>query len=228
VTRRHTLLFRASGNRVFGEAGGGLRQQLARPLLFTSLVAAGLLITGLLTGELAFSVLLAAVVILLASAVTAGRRRRLSIGLEGEQRSARQLRRLPDAEVFHDVMLGGENADHILVTAEGVFSVEVKNWAQVRADHGGVTSRTQPKRNVLPQARRQAGKLGQLLRVKVTPVVVFVQPDSVVRVRELEGVAVTTLSRLPATLTRLRCAARYPLTPEVRQRCVRTLETQLQ
>ena len=50
-------------------------------------------------------------------------------GYLGEARVGRVLEALPSPwRVFHDVDLGGENADHVVVGPAGVFNVEVKNY----------------------------------------------------------------------------------------------------
>ncbi|MGC8875714.1 nuclease-related domain-containing protein [Thermus sp.] len=97
-------------------------------------------------------------------------------GYLGESRVGRVLARLPLGwRVFHDVDLGGENADHVVVGPPGVFNVEVKNYSgpiEVRPE--GLWVRGSRRDDLVRQAWRQAHKLKELLGVEVQPVLVFV------------------------------------------------------
>ncbi|WP_022799283.1 nuclease-related domain-containing protein [Thermus islandicus] len=97
-------------------------------------------------------------------------------GYLGESQVGRILARLPLGwRVFHDVDLGGENADHVVVGPPGVFNVEVKNYSgpvEVRPE--GLWVRGSRRDDLVRQAWRQAHKLQELLGVEVQPVLVFV------------------------------------------------------
>lgn len=216
--RRHTLILPARNNVMRGEAGGGLRRAAARPAQLVLLAAAPTAAIAYAAGEplagLAGAGLLSALIL----GSSAGRRRRLHTGLQGERLAAQALRHLPDAVIHHDVMLGTENADHIVLTRQGIYTVEVKHWAGVTVDRRGVTvtraGQTEPRDAVLTQAKRQSGKLARLLRRPVHPVIVFTQPGSQVRTRELSGVTICTLPTLCASITRLRRRSDSCLTPQ--------------
>lgn len=211
MTRSPTWLLRASNNVTHGEAGGSLRHAAQRPLLL-SLPAAGATAAGLtLIGEPLLGVLGAALIFSTVSVVTTHHRTRQLTGRRGELLTAAALRHLPDAEIFHDVTLGSENADHVVLTAEGVFTVEVKHLYQLRADRHGVTSVTRQQRvdrsQVLSQALRQSAKVARLVQHPVTPVIAFTQPGSQVLVGQLSGVTLCTHRTLCRTLTGLRRAS---------------------
>lgn len=226
--RRHTWLFPASGTRVYGVAGGGLQLALLAPMFAALLVAGLVAVAGYLTGHLMVALGLAVLVIWLPLLFNAPRAKRLRAGLHGERLAENQLRRVPDAVIFNDVMLGKENADQVVVTREGIFTVEVKHWADVVADRRGVTSRhgkhhPEQSNRVLAQAARQSAKLSRRLRLPVRPVVVFTHPNARVHVQELDGVTLCRLVALPATITRLRREAHKPLSRSTFDRVVNAL-----
>lgn len=97
-------------------------------------------------------------------------------GYLGEARVGRVLEALPFPwRVFHDVDLGGENADHVVVGPAGVFNVEVKNYTgPIRATPQGLWVRGERRDDLVRQAWRQAHKLRELLGVEVEPLLVFV------------------------------------------------------
>ena len=97
-------------------------------------------------------------------------------GYLGEARVGRVLEALPSPwRVFHDVALGGENADHVVVGPAGVFNVEVKNYTGlIRATPQGLWVRGERRDDLVRQAWRQAHKLRELLGVEVEPLLVFV------------------------------------------------------
>lgn len=101
--------------------------------------------------------------------------RRAFLGYQGEVQVGRILRRLPrEFYVLSDVDLGGENADFVVVSPSGVYSVEVKNYAlPVQARPDGLYVAGRSKGEILQQARRQAEKLERLFGVRATPVLVF-------------------------------------------------------
>ncbi|GAB5603609.1 hypothetical protein FJNA_21350 [Thermus sp. FJN-A] len=97
-------------------------------------------------------------------------------GYLGEAQVGRFLAELPSTwRVFHDVDLGGENADHVVVGPPGVFNVEVKNYTgTIRATPKGLWVRGERRDDLVRQAWRQAHKLRELLGVEVEPLLVFV------------------------------------------------------
>ena len=228
TVRRHTLLLAASNTRTHGQPGRSLYRQSMRPLLFAAPLTAVAAGVGAVLGQLVPTLSVLVLLVAAAVALTRQRARRNATGRQGERLAARQLARMPDADIFHDVSLGGENADSILLTPEGIYTIEVKNWAQVTAGPGGVFSRGQDRSAVLAQARRQAGKVAQATRARVTPVVVFVRSDARVRSQEVEGVTLTPLRALPSTLTRLRRASHKPLTPRQHEVALQALQALVQ
>ena len=101
-------------------------------------------------------------------------------GLRGERLLGRELKQLPEGwRVWHDLDLGGENIDHVVASAKGVFIVEVKNYK------GTVLSlpnalythhRKEPNDDVPKQVWRQTFKLNEHLKgQRVTPLLVFVE-----------------------------------------------------
>ena len=97
-------------------------------------------------------------------------------GYLGEARVGRVLEALPSPwRVFHDVDLGGENADHVVGGPAGVFNVEVKNYTGlIRATPQGLWVRGERRDDLVRQPWRQAHKLRELLGVEVEPLLVFV------------------------------------------------------
>jgi hypothetical protein len=96
-------------------------------------------------------------------------------GFVGEVRIGELLEGLPAPwRVFHDVDLGGENADHVVVGTVGVFNVEVKNFSgKVSAKSGGLYAHGKRNDKVVRQAHRQAHALRERLGADVTPLLVF-------------------------------------------------------
>ena len=97
-------------------------------------------------------------------------------GYLGEARVGRVLEALPAPwRVFHDVDLGGENADHVVVGPAGIFHVEIKYYTGLlRATPQGLWVRGERRDDLVRQAWRQAHKLRELLGVEVEPLLVFV------------------------------------------------------
>ena len=100
-------------------------------------------------------------------------------GLRGERLLGRELAKLPEGwRVWHDLDLGGENIDHVVASAKGVFIVEVKNYKnpvlslpEVLYTHNS----KEPNNEVVAQVWRQTNKLNEHLKgQKVTPLLVFV------------------------------------------------------
>ena len=101
--------------------------------------------------------------------------RRIGKGYLGERAAGKALLDLPTGwRVFHDVQLEGENADHVVVSSRGVFSVEVKNYSgRVIATPNGLFTHGQRNDRIVQQAWRQAHTLRELLGVEVEPLLVF-------------------------------------------------------
>jgi Nuclease-related domain len=99
--------------------------------------------------------------------------RALQQGMEGERAVGQFLERLRERgyQVFHDVLGGGFNVDHVLIGPAGVFTVETKTWSKpVRGDARVVCDgerlrigSLEPDRNPIIQAKVQAAWLKQLL-----------------------------------------------------------------
>ena len=101
--------------------------------------------------------------------------RRYGKGFIGEAEVGTVLRALPAGwRVFHDVKLDQENADHVVISSRGVFTVEVKNYAgKINATKGWLYTHGKRNDEVVRQAWRQAYKLRDLLGVEVEPILVF-------------------------------------------------------
>jgi hypothetical protein len=115
--------------------------------------------------------------------------RNLNQALDGERAVGQFLERLRERgfQVFHDVVGGGFNVDHILIGPAGVFTIETKTWSKPRFGppeivFDGETLRAggyEPDRNPVVQAKAQAGWLRSLLQEStgkdfvVRPAVVF-------------------------------------------------------
>lgn len=227
MIRSPTWFLRATHNHVHGMPAGGLHAALVHHrLVFTALAAAVLAALSLL-GHPAAGVLTSALMLAAHHLVTRRRQARIRYGALGEERAARQMRRIPDCHVFHDVPLGQENCDHVIVTREGVFSVEVKNHRDVLAHGAGLFIRGRPRPDVLSQARREAAKLHRLTGLPVKPLVVFAHPATRLRVRELGGVTLTHVAQLPHAVTRLRRAQGTPLSVGEQTRAVTALQAAL-
>lgn len=207
---------------VYGEAGGSLRETAQAPARARGprpdwRVIVGALVLGLVTDHLGLAVLGVGAYLLFWARGTGGRtskrsrRERNRVGREGELAAARVLDRTPNAHVFHDLDLGGENADSVVLTREGLYCIEVKNYSRAEARPDGIYSHGQKRGQVTAQARRQAGKLGRDTRTKATPVIVLVQPSSRILSPSAEGVTVCALRDLARTLEELRRAAPVPL-----------------
>ncbi|MGQ9510891.1 MAG: nuclease-related domain-containing protein [Thermaceae bacterium] len=166
--------------RTHGRAGGTLARKLGKQALIL-LIWGGLVF---LLGTVAFpaSPFLSAFLALLGVIwVLSGREVKRGLaakvkGYIGEAKVGRILEELPEGfRVFHDVDLGGENADHVVVGPGGVFAVEVKNYSgHIQARPDGLYVNGKRNDRVIRQAWRQAHKLGEWLGVEVEPVLVFV------------------------------------------------------
>lgn len=227
MSRNPTWLFRATNNHQYGVPAGGLRAALAGPTLVVAAVAAAVLAGLSLLGHPGAGLLASTLLLVAYVLVTRGRRGRLRHGAVGERRAARQMHRLPDCHVFHDVPLGKENCDHVIVTREGIFTVEVKNHRDVLATREGLSVRGRQRPEILSQARREAAKVHRMTRLPVYPIVVFAHPMTQLRVSELDGVVLTQVRHLPGTLTRLRRALHQPLSVGDQTRAVLALRAAL-
>lgn len=100
----------------------------------------------------------------------------LSKGYAGEAYVGKVLETLPSGwRVFHDLDLGGENVDHLVIGPGGVFSLEVKNYSgKVTATPTGLYNKGERQDKIVKQAWRQSHKLRELLGVEVVPILVFV------------------------------------------------------
>lgn len=145
----------------------------------------------------------------------------LKQGLEGEKIVGEKLENLRALGymVFHDLIGGPFNVDHVLVGPAGVFTVETKTWSKGKGDeieHNGEAlwkNGIEVKPNPIDQAKAQARWLYGLIKeltnenVFVQPVIVFpgwwVDPSKVAKPKtlvlnpdQLEGV----LKSLPVRL----------------------------
>lgn len=116
---------------------------------------------------------------------------RVGKGYVGERSVGKTLSELPAGwRVFHDVQLDGENADHVVVSSRGVFTIEVKNYAgQVKATPSGLYTHGKRNDKIVKQAWRQTHALREQLGVEVEPLLVFcggrLEGDAVGRLRVL-------------------------------------------
>ena len=119
-------------------------------------------------------------------------------GMQGERRVGKELAKLPDGwRIWHDLDSGGENIDHVIASAKGVFVVEAKNYAgSVLATPKGLYTHRQkaPNDKVTKQVWRQVYKLNDLLEGQfVMPVLIF---TGEVKGRESKGVCCMALAHL--------------------------------
>lgn len=133
-------------------------------------------------------------------------------GMQGERQLGKVLKRLPDGwRVWHDLDLGGENIDHVVASAKGVFVVEVKNYqGAVLALPGGLYSHGNktPNTKVTAQVWRQVYKLREHLGDQwVHPLLVFLGG-----VNAPEGTAGIPLCR------KIPCLTLEQLVPYLRER----------
>jgi hypothetical protein len=122
-------------------------------------------------------------------------------GMEGERKVGKVLKQLPEGwRVWHDLDIGGENIDHVVASAKGVFIIEAKNYSgSVLAtskglySHGGKTPS-----KIVAQVWRQTYKLNDLLGGQfVFPVLVFLGD---VKGEKAKGVPCLMLESLPSYL----------------------------
>lgn len=137
--------------------------------------------------------------------VTRKDRRALSKGYLGEARAGQALRQLPQGwRVFHDVYLDGENADHVIVSPRGVFSVEVKNYGGgILVTNTGLFTHGKRNDKIVKQAWRQSRKLGELLGVEVVPVLAFAGGKVKLESDHVGRLHVLTVGELPAFFSSL-------------------------
>ena len=98
--------------------------------------------------------------------------RRLKLGRDGEKIVGEELENLRSQgyRVFHDIVGGQFNVDHVLVGPAGVFAVETKTWSKGKKEtitSDGETLRRNGARiepNPIEQARANAKWLNKLIR----------------------------------------------------------------
>lgn len=210
--RRTPLLLRAPNNHHRGVPAGALEGQLRSHLAWLGLLVIGGGLAGYAwTGRASLGAFCGVVAGLMFVAGTRGWQGRVHSGASGERLVARTLRRVPDAVVFHDLNLGQENADHVVLTHQGIYVIETKNLAWVQVDGRGLWIRGHLQDRPLRQATRQSVKLRRHLKLPVTPVICFVHPTARIHMPHAQQVYTCTLGTLPARLRHLRTRG-VPLT----------------
>ena len=101
-----------------------------------------------------------------------------SKGMDGERKVGKILKELPDGwRVWHDLDIGGENIDHLVASAKGIFIIEVKNYkGSVLATSGGIYThnRKKPNKKISAQVMRQVYTLKEKIDATfISPVMVF-------------------------------------------------------
>jgi Nuclease-related domain len=104
-------------------------------------------------------------------------------GLDGEKIVGEKLENLRahGYRVFHDLVSGSFNVDHILIGPAGVFAIETKTWSKSKGDkieHNGETlckNSVEIKPNPIEQVKAEARWLRGLIK-ELTDINVFVQP----------------------------------------------------
>ena len=167
----------------------------------TAWVAASFLLpapTAAAAGATAFAVALAAVYLAMPDLVDEMRAQRH--GYLGERQVGRVLDTLPPGwMVSHDVTVGGETADHVVVSPTGVFAVDTKNYfGIVRSDRDGLHTHGRHDDRLVAAMRRKGEALSRVLGVPVQPVLVFTRGR--IRGDRIGPVAVATPTELPALL----------------------------
>lgn len=114
--------------------------------------------------------------------------RSLRQALEGERSVGQGLEQLRSSgySVYHDIVAGDFNVDHVLVGPAGVFTIETKTWSKSRErativvdGKSALVNGRPPLEDFVSQARAQADWIGNLLKrstgrdFPVFPVVVF-------------------------------------------------------
>ena len=114
--------------------------------------------------------------------------KRIKLGRDGERAVGQFLERFraDGFQIYHDVVTGDANIDHVLIGPRGIFTVETKTLskpergdARIVASANGVTANgRQLERNPIVQAKAQANWLKHYFgeagfKVAVQPVVVF-------------------------------------------------------
>jgi hypothetical protein len=122
-------------------------------------------------------------------------------GMEGERKVGKLLNQLPEGwRVWHDLDVGGENLDHVVASAKGVFIIEAKNYSgSVLATPKGLYSHgSKTPSKIVAQVWRQTYKLNDLLGGQfVFPVLVFLGE---VKGDNAKGIPCVTLEGLLAYL----------------------------
>jgi hypothetical protein len=114
--------------------------------------------------------------------------RRLKLGRDGERAVGQFLERFREDgfQIYHDVLIGDANIDHVLIGPKGVYTVETKTLSKpergravIRASADAVTANDRSlDRNPIIQAKAQANWLKNYFaeagfKIEVQPVVVF-------------------------------------------------------
>ena len=99
-------------------------------------------------------------------------------GMEGERKVGKILKGLPDGwRVWHDLDIGGENIDHVIASAKGIFVIEMKNYSgNVLVTSCGIYThgRKKPNKKISAQVIRQIYTLKEKIGAKfINPVLVF-------------------------------------------------------
>ncbi|MEM6429458.1 MAG: nuclease-related domain-containing protein [Deinococcota bacterium] len=131
-------------------------------------------------------------------------------GMKGERLLGKALSQLPEGwRIWHDLDIGGENIDHLVASAKGVFIVEVKNYRgtslalpKALYTHGS----KKPNHDIPRQVWRQVYKLKDVLgEVYISPLLVFVNGVN----------AGDNVTGLPVT-TNIPCLSLEQLVPHLR------------
>ncbi len=196
--------------RAQGIAGGTLRRQLAVLGAVASTAAVAAWVLGELVAPAAPPLATIAVAVFMGGAIVHFAvpdvidelRARLR-GYQGERQVSTVLDGLPQSwVVFHDVDLGPESADHVVISPGGVFVIETKNYfGIVRTTRSALRIHGRRNERIVQGAQRRAALLTERLATPVHPVVVFtrgrISGDRVCRL------PVTTPAELPGLLALL-------------------------
>lgn len=125
-----------------------------------------------------------------------------SKGMEGERKVGQLLNQLPEGwHVWHDLDIGGENVDHVVASAKGIFIIEVKNYTGsvlVIRDAIYTHGSKEPNKKLSAQVMRQVYKLRGITGAKfINPVMVFLgKVDRKTKNKKSSGVICLQLKEL--------------------------------